>query len=183
MEKRKIYFLYLIFVFSGCATSDNQNLYYDVKGTTLEEIKESMNQQKRIHAKGRDAYTKWRVRFNFKKRKIGGNCTMERVDVSIESTTMMPRLVNLEELSPDLQEKWKVYLKNQLKHQMMQEEFAVRAKKEVKKRLLAMKEADCSKLNREANLLGDSIVQKYAESRDAYNKKTNYGVKNGAIFR
>ena len=92
-------------------------------------------------------------------------------------------LVNLEELSPDLQEKWKVYLKNQLKHQMMQEEFAVKAKKEVKEKLLAMKEADCSKLNRDANVLGDSIVQKYGESRDAYNKKTDHGVKNGAVFR
>jgi len=181
--KRKRYLLYLILIFVGCATSGKQNLYYDVKGTTLEEIKESMNQQKRIHAKGKDAYTKWRVRFNFKKRKVGGNCTMERVDVNITSTTMMPRLVNLEELSPDLQEKWNVYLKNQLKHQMMQEEFAVKAKKEVKERLLAMKEADCSKLNRDANVLGDSIVQKYVESRDAYNKSTNYGVKNGAIFR
>ncbi|MDC0253542.1 DUF922 domain-containing Zn-dependent protease [Bacteriovoracales bacterium] len=185
MEKRKIYFLYLIFILSfvGCATSGKNNLYYDVKGTTLEEIKESMNQQRKIHAKGKDAYTKWSVRFNFKKRKDGGNCTMERVDVSITSTTMMPRLINLEELSPELQDKWKVYLKNQLKHQMMQEEFAVKAKKELKEMLLAMKEVDCSKLNRDANTLGDSIVQKYGEFRDAYNKKTDYGVKNGAIFR
>ena len=183
MEKRKVYFLYLILIFVGCATSGKENLYYDVKGTTLEEIKESMNQQKKIHARGKDAYTKWRVSFNFKKRKVGGNCTMERVDVRITSTTIMPRLVNLEELSSELQDKWKVYLKNQLKHQMMQEEFAVKAKREVKEKLLAMKEADCSKLNRNANVLGDSIVQKYAESRDAYNKKTDYGVKNGAVFR
>ena len=180
MVKKIIGLLSFTFIFGlvGCATKK----YYDVKGVTLEEIKKSMDEQKIIHAKGRNAYARWRIHFSYSEKRVDDKCIVGDINVRMTSTTMMPRLLTLEKLSPELQKQWNIYLKNQLKHLMALKEFGLQAKKEVKEKLKNMKKVNCDKFTQKADNLGNSIIQKHFNSSEVYDRKTNYGVKNGASF-
>ena len=159
--------------------------YYAVSGTTAAEIRTSLTSNSPVTYKGRkhDARTDWQISWNYYWNETPHNCKLTRINTNLEVSYTLPLLTSLEKLEEPLKSRWNNYYEALLKHEEGHQDFGIQAAGEIESTLHALgPRKDCETLQKDANSAGHRILNKYAKLEKAYDKETNHGIKNGAIF-
>lgn len=144
--------------------------YYEVHGLTAKEIRENMNQHhKRAHGFGNhDANTLSNVNWR------GGNPPT----VTIVITFQMPKWVDYAKGPRDLQETWQRFEKNLQVHEDGHKQINEECARAVEQRILS----EGPKPGRRFKHDVDEIFTLYSRKQIAYDKETQHGRTQGAVF-
>lgn len=158
--------------------------YYTIYGVTANELRNQMNTKSSIKQSGNtyDAYTSWFVNWRFNYNKNNGQCSMTSVKTTVKVNFTLPKWENSNGATVNLKKRWAYYYNALISHENGHKDFGVNAAKEVESRLLALSAKSCSSLKSKANSLGKKIIDKHVVLEKKYDKNTNHGMKNGAVF-
>jgi predicted secreted Zn-dependent protease len=155
---------------------DVELIYYDVTGQTSGEIRAAMDKARPTDMNdGRrvDALT----RFNYTWRWPGHNgvCDLSQASVAFHASVTLPRLVNLSSLPADLQARWTRYLASVEEHEKGHLLNAWSRRDAV---LTAIRAATCAT----ATPTAQAILREVKDADIAYDRKTDHGRQQGAVF-
>jgi len=162
-----------------------QTVYYSVTGSTVNEIRNQLNQRGVLHSNGKryDGYTNWYVNWNYRYQTQGNRCRMESANVRTDVQITLPRWNNSSPVSLALRNKWNRYIQALELHENGHKQNGIDAGEEVLKTLLSMSAyPSCQKLGVAANAAAHSVINKYNQRDIEYDRATQYGVTQGAIF-
>ncbi len=157
--------------------------HYSIKGKSEYEIRNNINKKTPISKNGRklDAYTKWSVNWNFWWNESNKACTISKVETRINITQTFPKLES--NISGYLEIKWEKYMKSLLEHENKHKSFGLMAANEIEKTIRSMhSRSTCKKLETDANKIGNNTLNKYRNLEKKYDRTTNHGMNEGAIF-
>jgi predicted secreted Zn-dependent protease len=159
--------------------------YYSVAGKTLQQISRNLYTQSPIVYQGKKyhGYTKWNVNWWFYWNDYGSHCQIKSVQTSVDVQYTLPKLSNYSSLTNPVKQKWDRYYHALSKHEEGHKNFGVSAAQEIEKSIAKMgSRKTCQQLEQDANSIGKQIIQKYVIQEKNYDKTTNHGVTQGAIF-
>jgi predicted secreted Zn-dependent protease len=158
--------------------------YYLIYGSTANELRNDMNTKSVIKESGNtyDAYTSWFVNWRFNWNENHGKCSMTNVNTTVKVNFTLPKWKNSNSAAVNLKKHWAHYYNALVTHENGHKDFGVNAAKEVESRLSVLSAKSCSSLKSKANRLGKKIIDKYIVLEKEYDKNTNHGMKNGAVF-
>jgi len=92
--------------------------YYDIEGSTPEELRRSLDAQGPLDRKGirRYAYTRWRIWWNWPRRGTGPDFSRCKADYQAE--VFLPRWKRAKRAEPKLQASWNEFLNAMVHHEM-----------------------------------------------------------------
>ena len=157
--------------------------YYSVTGTTEQEIRNSLNKNSPVRVGNNrfDAYTSWNVSWRYTFLKEGQHCKLSQVTTSVVVEQILPRLISV--LSPELQIKWDNYYEALLRHEEGHKNFGIDAAQHIERKLKTISpQPTCKQLERNSNSAAKRILDFYVQKEKEYDKRTNYGAKEGATF-
>src|SRR5262245_18068857 len=93
--------------------------YYDVKGATTAELRESLNRERPVgpDRQPHDATTVWNIRWRYTTGRSGSACGVASFDVSLDVVTTVPKWVNEADAPSALVERWRTYYAALLAHE------------------------------------------------------------------
>jgi predicted secreted Zn-dependent protease len=158
--------------------------YYSIYGVTANELRHEMNTKSSIKQSGNnyDAFTSWYVNWRFNWSENNGQCFMTNVKSTVKVKFILPKWENSNSATVNLKERWAHYYNALINHENGHKVFGINAAKEVEERLSTLSANNCSNLEDKANSLGKNIIDKYIALEKKYDKNTNHGIKNGAVF-
>jgi predicted secreted Zn-dependent protease len=159
--------------------------YYAVSGMTADDIRASLTRNSPVTYKGKkhDARTDWQVSWNYYWHETPRDCKLTRVNTSLEVSYTLPRLTTVAKLEEPLKSRWNNYYEALLQHEQGHQNFGLESAREIETTLHALgPRKDCETLQNDANSVGHRILQKYAALEKSYDRETNHGIKNGAVF-
>ncbi len=159
--------------------------YYDISGRTASEIRKNLDRKSPVRVSGAsyDAHTKWYVRWNYRWNKSEELCTIVRVDVSVDVQMMMPKLKISNSFPEALAKKWDAYIQALLRHENGHKDIGVRAAKKIENKILNMpSQRTCKQLEINANDIGNKIIKDFSVIEKTYDRKSNHGMNDGAVF-
>ncbi|MEW6196669.1 MAG: DUF922 domain-containing protein [Bacteroidota bacterium] len=159
--------------------------YYEIYGSTLNELQREI-QKKGPREGGRrfDAYTTWRVGWEFKTISSNNKCTLKNVIVITEIKIVMPKWINYSSAKKEVQQIWDKYYKALLDHENGHKEIGLKAAAEIEKEIKKIKpKSSCAELERDINRNGDYVIAKYDSLEKEYDRKTNHGINAGAALK
>jgi len=179
---------FIVLALSCCAFAspkvNETTQYYSIYGETADELRHEMNTKSTIKQAGSnyDAYTSWYVNWRFNWKKSNGQCFMKNVKSTIEVKYTLPKWVNSNNAPVYLKKRWTHYYNALIAHEKGHKNFGINAAKEVESRLSTLSAKNCANLENKANSLGKNIIEKYTALEKDYDKSTNHGMNNGAVF-
>ena len=159
--------------------------YYSVSGNTAHEIRQDLNRKTPVRdAYGikHDAETTWFVNWNFWWHESNKMCSIYRVETSVDINYLLPELTKTDALPKPLRQKWENFMRALMHHEKGHKDIGIRAAIEIEKNLQSMVRQSCKQLEVEANNLGDKIIEKYSRVEKEFDRRTNHGKYEGAIF-
>ncbi len=159
--------------------------YYQVNGKTPSEIRDDLDMKTPIREDGLnyDAHTDWFVKWNFWWNKSNGQCAIKKVTTRVDIQYILPKLIISRALPKSLKQQWEVYMKALLHHEDGHKNIGVRAANEIEKEIgNMMARRTCKQLETDANRLGHKIIENFHGLDKEFDRKTDHGVKDGAIF-
>ena len=154
--------------------------YYDIRGDRASELRVQMN---RKGPRGFDAYTAWSVRWRYREDRSGIDCRAADLVTSVEIEITLPRWVDEADADEALRQRWQRFYSALLEHEHGHRDFGIRAAREVEAALATVQsQSRCAELKRSINTTGNGILAPiYAQER-AYDRDTNHGINDGAVF-
>ncbi len=180
--------LTLILASSAAMAAPNVNAtieHYPIRGDSADELRHQMNKKGPKHDDGKryDGYTSWHVKWRFRWRESDGQCAITSVDTQVDVTSTLPRWVEAKAADEDLQAKWNDFYRALKKHERGHKRIGIKAAEAIEAAIADMESRpDCKRLERQANTLGHQLLKKYRKRDDAFDQRTNYGQRNGAVF-
>jgi len=162
-----------------------RTIYYDVQGTSVKALRVNMTRSSPIKWEGKkyDAFTKWYVRWRFEWENNEEECSISSVTTTVEVVFTYPRWTDEGLADPTLQAKWERYMGALIKHEEGHRDIAVDAANEIEAELSAMDAYPSGpELERAANKLANQVLKKFQEREKEYDKSTDHGRKDGAVF-
>ncbi len=159
--------------------------YYLIGGRTASEIRNNIDREKpvRENGAGYDAYTEWFVEWNYWWDQSNDSCTIKKVETKVDVQFILPKLKTSGTLPKVLRQKWETYMKALLRHEDGHKNISVRAANEIESNILNMtSRRTCRKLEIDANHIGNELLKKYRVIEKEYDRKSNHGMNDGAVF-
>ena len=191
MKKHKLWFIVVIAVISllGLAYAEptvkiNYN-YYEIRGTTAEKLRQEMNLSGPLDKdeKRYDAETKWHVSWKYWFGKSRYECWINRVTTEVEVTFTMPRWKRSKKMSKELEQQWRSYMEVLQEHENGHKNFGINAAREIERRLTSLGSMrSCNALENTANSIANQIIDKYIKIEIEYDRRTDHGRTQGAVF-
>jgi predicted secreted Zn-dependent protease len=174
----------ILLAFMSSACSDAQvevsTRYYDIRGDQTNELRQQMN---RKGPRGYDAYAAWYVRWRFDHARSANSCSIADVSASVKVEITLPRWVDEEDADDALRERWQSYYAALVEHENGHRDFGIRAAREIEEALAGLEpQPSCEGLTRIANRTGKSILAGIVAEEKAYDRDTNHGMNDGAVF-
>ena len=157
---------------------------YEIHGSTAEQLRDQMNQVRPLmHGEKFDADTEWNLKWSFDYQPDDNSCVIRDSQVTLDIIYHLPRWEDEERSDPKLQERWAVYMKHLLIHESGHAKNGKKAAMEVEAMLkdLAPMES-CSLLEEMANDRARQIIDSHHSWDLQYDKETQHGVTQGAVF-
>ncbi len=157
---------------------------YRIVGTTAQELRSQMNQLGPPNASGRrfDAYTRWYVRWQFHYRWDGQVCRISQLQISTDITYTLPHWQNQSHASPALQQHWQHYYQALKRHEEGHANHGKAATQEIWQRLSSLTQPTCNQMDIVTNRTAQAIVNRYAQKDQDYDRQTDHGRTQGAVF-
>ncbi len=159
--------------------------YYLVTGGTAGEIRENIDRKTPVRENGStyDARTDWLVKWSYLWDQSDGLCAITKVETEVNIQFILPKLKTSTALPKVLSKKWEVYMKALLRHEDGHKSIGVRAANEIERNILNMgSRRTCKKLETDANHIGDKLLNKFRAIEKEYDRKSNHGMNDGAVF-
>jgi len=159
--------------------------YYLISGETAAEIRDSMDRKRPIRENGLsyDAHTDWFVKWNFWWGQPNDSCTITRVTTKLNIQFILPELNGTSTLAEALRHKWKIYMEALLRHEDGHRNISIRAANEIENKILNMaSRPTCERLEIDANQIGNSLLRKFRAIEEEYDRNSNHGMNDGAVF-
>lgn len=159
--------------------------YYNVRGNTALEIAQSLYSQSPIiyQKKKYHGYTSWNVKWNFNWYQYPNYCQITTVKTTVNVKYTLPKLINYSSLSSPLKQKWDKYYRALINHEEGHKNFGVNSAHNIEKAILNMgKTNSCQQLEKDANIIGNNVIKSSIEQEKEYDRITNHGVTQGAVF-
>ena len=160
--------------------------YYEVEGDRVEDLKNEVKVKTPIRNNGKpfDANTTWYVKWNTQWAMKGMSCGIISVTTRVSIIFTLPKWANYKEHSGKEREKWDRFFKRLVDHENGHKDIAVGSAKELEKSILDMESRkNCDDLKRDANRLGETIIEKYQGLTEQYDLETDHGRKQNASAR
>lgn len=159
--------------------------YYDINGGSDQELKKQMKNSA-IHDKNKKtfyAHTAWQVNWDFYTAPLMGGCMIAGVKTTVNIRYRFPRWVDEAEGPPALRERWKHFMEALKEHEEGHADIAMAAANEVEETIKKSPPHPlCGELVKRGNLLGQQILAKHQEIEKDYDRRTQHGKTQGAIF-
>ncbi len=159
--------------------------YYPVNGSTPGELRAGLDQLGPLDDSGRrhDMHTAWDVRWSYLYGREEGKCSLQGIQAAVSVTFTFPEWKASQGVSQELVERWQTYLKDAQTHEDGHKEIAVQAGKAI---LSALKDlppySSCDETEAAADQKGTQILGEYRQKEIDYDRDTQHGATQGAIF-
>ncbi|MFZ3324133.1 MAG: DUF922 domain-containing protein [Usitatibacter sp.] len=170
---------------SGEATTtpnaSNKVEYYDVHGTTWDEL---VNQ---INTKGPEGF--WgnagtKISYKYRSRGTANSCVIENVTVNTDSTVRLPRWVNRNEAPAKLQAYWDGVLRSLDLHERGHVKISLDSARELERTLKAIpQQPTCDGLDTLAGQQAQRILNEHSRKQDLYDAETDHGRRQWTPYR
>lgn len=158
--------------------------YYVFGGTTVAEMNAQLAKLGPKTAEGSfHAYTSWYVKWNYDYARSSGSCGLGPVRTTVTVNYRLPKWAR-PKAPRDLAEKWDAYATALRKHEDGHRDFGVEAGRAVARALAELpRQLSCEKLETLADKTGERILQEAHAHEVEYDRRTNHGTRQGALFR
>ncbi len=154
--------------------------YYLVDGKNARAIRQDLNNKRTGKY---DALTSWWIKWRFYWNSETGLCKLTRVTTDVEIKFTLPKLMPESVANEDAKQRWDSYYSALIAHENGHRDLAIEAAAEIERALLDMEGRDnCKRLEKDANSLAHHIVDDYSARQKHYDKQTNHGMNDGAVF-
>ncbi|HWQ37371.1 MAG TPA: DUF922 domain-containing protein [Burkholderiales bacterium] len=159
--------------------------YYYIDGSSAVVLSEQINQKGPLGQDGKrhPSRTRWEVQWKFRHKMQDGVCRLEEVAVAVTVSSVRPRWRGEIRAARQLRERWRRFVDAVERYHDFHKEQALRAGREIETVLRGAAPAKtCEALTEEANRIGEALLNKYLKVTEAYDRKTEYGRKQGATL-
>lgn len=163
--------------------TDERETRYRVSGSTPAELRTSMLASGPEESGGRFyAYTSWHVRWRYDYAPAGGVCRMDQVDVRFRSRIQLPRWDPPGDADEELVATWRAFVAALREHEYGHRDIGARAARDILERLRSMTVRRCENMSERANAEAHGILDLYRLREDRYDRTTNHGETQGAVW-
>ena len=155
---------------------------YAVSGATLREIRADMEAKKPWKHKS-DGYTQCKTNWRYETTPTDSGCVIQWLTISTDITITVPALAASASKAEALQSRWNVYLKALLEHENGHREIGVEAAAAVRRKLSELgPSSTCGELARTIKREAEKVLSQFQQRHEEYDKKTDNGRLQGAVF-
>lgn len=160
--------------------------YYPIQGMSDTELRSQMTRQGPLDTlEGRryDANTTWAVRWSYRYKPLGNQCAIAAVETKVDITFTLPQWQPASGPSRSLVAEWNQYLAALQTHEDGHKNNGIAAGQDVMKMLSRFPSAaSCKTLGVAANKAAQQIIQRYNQKDIEYDRLTQHGFTQGAVF-
>ena len=160
---------------------------YSIVGSTTADLRQEMNLKSPVrnvdgnNNKTFDGSTEWFANWSFRWNGYGRTCVINSVAVHLRVTITLPKWENKTAADSATQLKWYQYFEALELHEQGHRRIGIGAAQEIERRLEGLR-ADCNSINSVANNVAREVVRKYNAIDIEYDKRTDHGATQGAVF-
>lgn len=159
--------------------------YYKLYSTSQLGLRREMNEKgiRWTDGKTYDGFTSWYVKWRYEYYYKKGYCSLEAVDVSVEVKYTLPKWVVKPLGNREARNKWVRYSDALKKHEDGHRDFGIGAARDIEEALLSIgSRPSCDRLGADANAVAYRIINDYNKKEIEYDRKTEHGRTQGAVF-
>lgn len=162
-----------------------ENVYYQISGSTAEQLRASLNQLRPVNLFGQrsDSSTIWGVSWKYRYSKSSNSCQLNAIRVRAFIITSLPKWNPPPNTSLQLITRWNQYINAMLIYENSQKKYAVDASNEI---LATLKKLptypNCHQMGATADAIGKRIFHKYEQLDMNYDQSTRHGATLGVVF-
>ena len=161
---------------------EDKIIWYDVNGTTLPELRKSMNANTPV--KGFDAEAKWWVDWRYRWNQQGQTCTLSNVNVTLRVETSFPRLASEDGVPADTLQKWWAYSALLMAHERTHARHGAQAAEDIYRMLSTFTiKGSCDEIEDKANEAATKLIHKANRADEDYDKRTDHGAAEGVVLQ
>lgn len=180
--------VFLLMPFASSAVPDikTRNIYYMIGGKTIDAIKTDIRKKTPVKHNGKlhVAYTKWNVNWQFWWLESTGACKITRVATTLDVAYTLPKLEHQAAMPAALLARWENYYSALFDHELGHKDLGLKAATEIEQAIANMEQrTSCSQLERDANELAKTVINKYSRLEKDYDRTTHHGLNTGVILR
>lgn len=154
---------------------------YAVAGTTARQLRRSLRDHgRRMEGRTAFAWTDWSVDVGYDYRRAEDDCRIVRPDVDVRVVVTLPEWRDRGSAELDLVSRWLRDLSAMEEHEQGHVRRARRAGRRVHRALRELDPAPCALLRDRADAAVDEVLRAEREAQDAYDARTQHGMKQGA---
>ena len=170
---------------TGIAAQDSLTIttnHYLVTGSTLREIRQSINQMRPGGTKAStDALTTWNIKWQTQVNPVGGEYRLTSFNTTTTIVITMPSWMAPTNAAPQLMKKWLSYYSVLQKHEVNHSKIGTQAAEALRKRIGEIgSDADRSRLQLRIQKMADSVIAEFRQRDADYDRETDHGRKEGA---
>lgn len=157
---------------------------YPISGTTAAALRQQMNQFGPLGQNGKrfDAYTKWHVAWQYRYDMVDGKCRLTSLTVNTTITYTMPAWQNSQQASRSLQQHWRRYYQALQLHEEGHANHGRAATQAIWQQLRQLARPTCNAMSQIVNQTAQGIINNYAQKDIDYDRQTDHGRTQGAVF-
>ena len=159
--------------------------YYDVSGSTVQELRADLNRSGPLDKDGKrfDAVTRWHIRWHYNYQTGGNECAIAKVSTTVEVIITFPRLNDTASIPAPVRKAFVDYTEKLLIHEKGHAQNAIDTARRIEDGIGALApQGGCSDLGRTANKLGFSRIDDAKQWDIDYDLRTRHGASQGARF-
>lgn len=159
--------------------------YFTVSGLTAPDIRHAMRQNAPKDAEGKPRWGRafWRLRWKYTRETTSG-CRIGTLAIIVTSRMQMPQWPDRAKAPADVQGKWDTFYRALLAHENGHRDNGIRAANDLARRFRGLgAQRDCATLDAEIENAGRRVISEYHLVDKAYDRSTDHGVSQGAVFR
>jgi predicted secreted Zn-dependent protease len=159
--------------------------YYSVSGSTPQALRSQLNRVSPVFQDGQrfDGKTYWYVRWFYYYANTGNSCRITQVKSSVEVELTLPQWQQPTNAPRSLVNQWQRYMTALQLHEDGHKDHGVAAAQEVLSVINNLPAyPSCPELETAANAAGKGVLQRYNQKDIEYDRVTQHGATQGAIF-
>jgi predicted secreted Zn-dependent protease len=162
--------------------------YYDIRGSNAGELRAAMSASGPLDRMGSGRHwsgqAHWSVKYWIHDSEAGGNCSISRAQVHIDSEVDLPRWADRDTAAPELREQWDRYIAALRTHELGHLDNGIRFGNALAQHLAAIPaQSECSPLLGLAQREFDTVLPDYNRMDVEYDRVTSHGELQGAVLR
>jgi len=162
-----------------------ETVYYRIEGDMAWDLRRQMDRHGPLDDDGRrwSALTDWHIHWRYRYVRSNGQCAAGPVTVELEINYTLPNWRPPASAPEELVERWDAYMVALQTHEDGHAEIAAQAAQAVQETMRALPAyPTCQALEREADALGESILDDFRQRQAEYDRLTEHGKTQGAHF-